>query len=34
MITTSVRLPKEVVDEIGRLSKEEGVGKGAFIVNL
>lgn len=34
MITTSVRLPKEVVDEIERLSKEEGIGKGAFIRKL
>ena len=34
MITTSVRLPKEVVDEIERLSKEEGIDKGTFIRKL
>jgi len=34
MITTSVRLPKEVVDEIEELSKEEGVDKGTLIRKL
>jgi len=34
MVTTSVRLPKEMVEEIERLSKEEGIDKGTFIRRL
>ncbi len=34
MITTSVRLPKEVVEEIEKLSKEEGIDKGTLIRKL
>ncbi len=34
MITTSVRLPKEIVEEIERLSKEEGIDKGTLIRKL
>ncbi|OYT32958.1 hypothetical protein B6U96_18330 [Archaeoglobales archaeon ex4484_92] len=34
MVTTSVRLPKEIVEEIERLSREEGVDKGTLIRKL
>ncbi len=34
MVTTSVRLPKEVVEEIEKLSKEEGIDKGTLIRKL
>lgn len=34
MITTSVRLPKELVEEIEKLSREEGLDKGAFVRKL
>lgn len=34
MITTSVRLPREIVKEIERLSKEEGIDKGTLIRRL
>ncbi len=34
MITTSVRLPKEMIEEIEKLSREEGVDKGTFIRKL
>ena len=34
MVTTSVRLPKEIVEEIERLSKEEGIDKGTLIRKL
>jgi len=34
MITTSVRLPKELVEEIEKLSREEGVDKGTLIRKL
>lgn len=34
MVTTSVRLPKEIVEEIDRLSKEEGIDKGTLIRKL
>ena len=34
MVTTSVRLPKEMVEEIEKLSKEEGVDKGMLIRKL
>ncbi len=34
MITTSVRLPKETVEEIEKLSKEEGIDKGTLIRKL
>ncbi len=34
MITTSVRLPRKMVEEIERLSKEEGVDKGTLIRKL
>jgi len=34
MVTTSVRLPKEMVEEIERLSKEEGIDKGTLIRKL
>ena len=31
MVTTSVRLPKDMVEEIEKLSKEEGIDKGTLI---
>ncbi|ADC65075.1 protein of unknown function UPF0175 [Ferroglobus placidus DSM 10642] len=34
MVTTSVRLPKEIIEEIERLSKEEGIDKGTLIRKL
>jgi len=34
MIATSVRLPKEIVEEIEKLSKEEGIDKGTLIRRL
>ena len=34
MVTTSVRLPKEIVEEIEKLSKEEGIDKGTLIRKL
>ncbi len=34
MVTTSVRLPKEIVEEIEKLSKEEGIDKGTLIRRL
>ena len=34
MVTTSVRLPKEIAEEIERLSKEEGIDKGTLIRKL
>jgi predicted HTH domain antitoxin len=34
MVTTSVRLPKETVEEIERLSEEEGIDKGTLIRKL
>jgi len=34
MVTTSVRLPKEMVEEIEKLSKEEGIDKGTLIRKL
>ncbi len=34
MVTTSVRLPKTVVEEIEKLSKEEGIDKGTLIRKL
>jgi len=34
MITTSVRLPKEIVEEIEKFSREEGVDKGTLIRKL
>ena len=34
MVTTSVRLPKEIVEEIEKLSREEGVDKGTLIRKL
>ena len=34
MIATSVRLPKEIVEEIEKLSKEEGIDKGTLIRKL
>ncbi len=34
MVTTSVRLPKEVVEEIRKLSEEEGIDKGTLIRKL
>jgi len=34
MVTTSVRLPKEMVEEIEKLSKEEGIDRGTLIRKL
>jgi len=34
MVTTSVRLPKDMVEEIEKLSNEEGIDKGTFIRRL
>ncbi len=34
MVTTSVRLPKDMVEEIEKLSKEEGIDKGTLIRKL
>jgi|Deesub1362B_J571_1020462.scaffolds.fasta_scaffold02966_9 predicted HTH domain antitoxin len=34
MMTTSVRLPKEMIEEIERISKEEGVDKGTLLRKL
>lgn len=34
MVTASVRLPKEMVEEIEKLSKEEGMDKGTLIRKL
>ncbi len=34
MVTTSVRLPKEMIEEIERLSKDEGIDKGTLIRRL
>jgi len=34
MVTASVRLPKETVEEIERLSQEEGIDRGTFIRKL
>ena len=34
MVTTSVRLPKEIVEEIEKLSREEGIDKGTLIRKL
>ncbi len=34
MVTTSVRLPKEMVEEIEKLSREEGIDKGTLIRKL
>jgi len=34
MVNTSVRLPKEMIEEIEKLSKEEGIEKGALIRKL
>ena len=34
MVTTSVRLPKEIVEEIEKLSRDEGVDKGTLIRKL
>jgi predicted HTH domain antitoxin len=34
MVTASVRLPKEMVEEIERLSKEEGIDKGTLLRRL
>ena len=34
MRATSVRLPKEMLDEIERLSREEGVDRGTLIRRL
>ena len=34
MVITSVRLPKDMVEEIEKLSKEEGIDKGTLIRRL
>lgn len=34
MVTTSVRLPKEMVEEIEKLSKNEGIDKGTLLREL
>ncbi|AEA46247.1 UPF0175 family protein [Archaeoglobus veneficus] len=34
MVTTSVRLPKELLDELEKISREEGIDKGAIIRKL
>ncbi len=34
MVTTSVRLPKDMVEEIEKLSEEEGIDKGTLIRRL
>ncbi len=34
MKTTSVRLPEEIIEEIERISKEEGVDKGTLLRKL
>ncbi len=31
MVTTSVRLPKDLLDELEKISKEEGLDRGAII---
>ncbi|KUK07736.1 MAG: Uncharacterized protein XD48_0071 [Archaeoglobus fulgidus] len=34
MVTTSVRLPKEMVEEIEKISRDEGVDKGTLVRRL
>jgi len=34
MITTSVRLPREMIEELDRLSREEGVDRGTLVRRL
>ncbi|RLI86164.1 MAG: hypothetical protein DRO98_05765 [Archaeoglobales archaeon] len=34
MVTTSVRLPREIVEEIEKLSRDEGVDRGTLIRKL
>ncbi|MBE8540547.1 UPF0175 family protein [Geoglobus acetivorans] len=34
LVTTSVRLPKDIIDEIEKFSKDEGIDKGTFVRKL